>query len=468
MQRRTAAEELSPTPKTYVKRFMKHRPVAGILVCASALLVATATAVPLAAQTTGDPNRSTTTTTTTGPVVTTTPPATAPPATTPAAPTPAPAQPAPSDPAVWTTPPNPQPAASPAPAVPPAPAQDALLTAAVQAALEYTRISSQLADVAAKMNQLQTQVQAADAETSKLNDELGVVETKLGKALDRMQARARITYQKHGGSTSVLQVERTQDLASAAEYVDAATAVDTTDVDHLASIKAKRLAARDDAAAKQRDLTAQLVDVTTQHDKLEAQAQSDQQYLDDVGGVPVMGASRLTGAEIAGWYKSTNATPDALGDGTTIDDLAQIYVDEGQAENVRGDIAFAQSILETGSFREAPKNNYAGIGTCDSCSKGYAFPTPRDGVRAQMQLLRSYADPNSRAANLSHPPEPGVWGDDPVIAADKYDSFFLKGKVPLWNQMGNGNWATATDYAPRVIGIYAKMLSWAADHPEVR
>jgi hypothetical protein len=466
MHRRTADEELSPTPKTSVKRFMMHRPVAGMLVCASALLVAAATAVPLAAQTTGDPNPSTTTTTTTAPVVTTTP-TTAPPATAPPGPTPSPAQPPP-DPAVWTTPPNPQPAVSPAAAVPPAPAQDALLTAAVQAALEYTRISSQLADVTTKMSQLQTQVQAADAETSKLNDELGAVETKLGTALDRMQARARLTYQKHGGSTSVLQVGRAQDLASAAEYVDAATAVDTTDVDRLAAIKAKRLAARDDAAAKQRDLTAQLADVTTQHDKLEAQAQSDQEYLDGIGGVPVMGASRLTGAELAGWYKSTGATPDALGDGTTIDDLAQIYVEEGQAENVRGDIAFAQSILETGSFREAPKNNYAGIGTCDSCSKGYGFPTPRDGVRAQIQLLRSYADPGSRAANLSHPPEPGVWGDDPVIAASKYDDFFLKGKVPLWNEMGNGNWATATDYAPRVIGIYAKMLSWAADHPEVR
>jgi hypothetical protein len=135
---------------------------------------------------------------------------------------------------------------------------------------------------------------------------------------------------------------------------------------------------------------------------------------------------------------------------------------------VRGDIAFAQSILETGSFGVDPGNNYAGIGTCDSCADGYSFPTPRDGVRAQMQLLRSYADPDSRAANLAHPPEAGVWGTDPVVAVDKYDHFFLKGKVPLWNQMGNGNWATATDYAPRVIGIYARMLSWAADHPDVR
>jgi osmotically inducible protein OsmC len=30
-------------------------------------------------------------------------------------------------------------------------------------------------------------------------------------------------------------------------------------------------------------------------------------------------------------------------------------------------------------FGEAPGNNYAGIGTCDSCPFGYGFPTPRDG-----------------------------------------------------------------------------------------
>jgi hypothetical protein len=465
LSRRTDPEHLNPLMHRTTKPG-RLRAIAGFVASAIAFAAVVTLAAPLSAQTDGSPDPSTTTTTTT--TTTTAPPAPEPaPATPPATAAPAPRPP---DPAIWTTPPAAPvgSAAPPAPAVPPAPAQDALLSAAVQAALEYTQINSQLADVTAKMNQLQQQVDAIDQQTAKLNQELGAVQHHLSTALDRLQARARITYQRHGGSMSVLQVERAQDLASAAEYVDAATVVDTTDVDRLTATKDKREAARDEAAAKQRDLTAQLVDVTTQHDKLAAQAASDQAYLDEIGGVPVMGTSRLTPAQVAGWYNSTGATPSALADGTSIDDLAKMYVEEGQAENVRGDIAFAQSILETGAFREAPKNNYAGIGTCDSCSKGYGFPAPRDGVRAQIQLLRSYADPSSRAANLAHPPEAGVWGDDPVVAAEKYDNFFLKGKVPLWNQMGNGNWATATDYAPRVIGIYAKMLSWAADHPEVR
>ena len=68
---------------------------------------------------------------------------------------------------------------------------------------------------------------------------------------------------------------------------------------------------------------------------------------------------------------------------------------EGDAEGVAGDVAFAQAVLETGSFGHALDNNYSGIGACDSCTSEIAFPTPLDGVRAQIQLLKSYADPSS-------------------------------------------------------------------------
>ena len=181
-----------------------------------------------------------------------------------------------------------------------------------------------------------------------------------------------------------------------------------------------------------------------------------------LGGVPVSGESALTAAQITAWFESTGTHANLPAD-TTIADLAQIYVEEGAAEHVRGDLAFAQSVLETGSFNETRGNNYSGIGNCDSCGeKGYAFPSPRDGVRAQVQLLRSYADPDSRAANLAHPLDPTLFGSDPVGAAARYDTFFLKGKVPLWNQMGNGNWATSTTYAAKVLGVYAKMLAFAS------
>ena len=51
----------------------------------------------------------------------------------------------------------------------------------------------------------------------------------------------------------------------------------------------------------------------------------------------------------------------------------------------------------------APANNFSGIGWCDTCTRGVAFPTPLDGIRAQVQLLVNYANPYSRAAQLHHP-----------------------------------------------------------------
>ena len=164
-----------------------------------------------------------------------------------------------------------------------------------------------------------------------------------------------------------------------------------------------------------------------------------------------MGESTLSAAQLADWFASTGSIP-KLDPGTTIANVARYFVEEGNAEHVRGDLAFAQAIIETGSFAVAAGNNFSGIGVCDSCQGGYGFATPRDGVRGQIQLLRNYADPASRADNLAYPPSPALYGTDPDKAERLYDTFFLKGKAPLWNLMGGGNWATDPTYAPKVIG----------------
>jgi hypothetical protein len=113
-------------------------------------------------------------------------------------------------------------------------------------------------------------------------------------------------------------------------------------------------------------------------------------------GEPVMGPTVLTAQEIAAWYRSSGASP-RLSGGMSIDELAQIYVDEGTAENVRADFAFAQSYIETGGFRAGGSdNNFSGLGACDSCSGETRFPTARDGGArpdpAPPQLRRSPID----------------------------------------------------------------------------
>jgi hypothetical protein len=184
-------------------------------------------------------------------------------------------------------------------------------------------------------------------------------------------------------------------------------------------------------------------------------------------GVPVIGQSRLTAADLVAYYRSH--APVSLpyrAQGATLEGLAQLFVDEGNRYAVRGDIAFAQSIVETSWFNfpdngivKPSDNNFAGIGACDSCGSGVHFSTALSGVRAQIQLLRNYADILSSTTTIPDPPVPEFWGSNPTTAAYNFDHFSAKGHAPLWNDMGNGNWASASNYATVVLRVYNDMLT---------
>ncbi len=184
-------------------------------------------------------------------------------------------------------------------------------------------------------------------------------------------------------------------------------------------------------------------------------------------GVPVMGQSRLTAAQLVAYYQKFDpSTLPYRAGGATLQQLADMFVTEGNRYNVRGDIAFAQSIVETAWFYypdygqvHPNDNNFAGIGACDSCGTGFGFASALNGVRSQLQLLRNYADANSRTTNIPDPPVPELWGSNRTTAAYNFDHYFAKGHAPLWNDMGNGNWATAPNYATVVLGVYNKMLT---------
>ena len=95
--------------------------------------------------------------------------------------------------------------------------------------------------------------------------------------------------------------------------------------------------------------------------------------------------------------------------------LAQMFIDEGRIEGVRGDIAFVQSILETGWFsfvgladparreqlRRASTRSTAGPASRTASTatprRAAASRPPQLGVLAQIQLLRSYADADREA-----------------------------------------------------------------------
>ena len=110
----------------------------------------------------------------------------------------------------------------------------------------------------------------------------------------------------------------------------------------------------------------------------------------------IMGKAQATAQQMALFCRSKNSAPQLTS--CSLERLAEMFIEEGEAEGVRGDVAFAQSLHETGYFKFGgivlpTQNNYAGIGALNGNATGQAasFPDPRTGVRAQIQHLKAYA-----------------------------------------------------------------------------
>lgn len=110
----------------------------------------------------------------------------------------------------------------------------------------------------------------------------------------------------------------------------------------------------------------------------------------------IMRKAQATAQQMALFCRSKNSSPQLTS--CSLEQLAEMFIEEGEAEGVRGDVAFAQSLHETGYFKFGgivlpTQNNYAGIGALNGNATGQAasFPDPRTGVRAQIQHLKAYA-----------------------------------------------------------------------------
>ena len=167
-------------------------------------------------------------------------------------------------------------------------------------------------------------------------------------------------------------------------------------------------------------------------------------------GSPIMGPSLLSTGDLAAFVRARGGQPNLS---VSLDALAQMYLEEAQKVGIRGDVAFAQSILETGWFEftnsmvDPEDNNFAGIGACDTCDGGFSFPTARAGVRAQMQLRRVYVDRSVGPDSLA----------DPLLLPGTLRLNF-RGRVQTWWDL-TGTWATASDYGNAVYAVYNRMVS---------
>ena len=106
----------------------------------------------------------------------------------------------------------------------------------------------------------------------------------------------------------------------------------------------------------------------------------------------IMGKSQASIEQMQAYIKKVNPQ---VSDSVT--KMIPLYITEGSTEGVRGDIAFAQSCLETGNFTFSgsavtlDQNNFCGLGVNVTGKKGCSFKTAKEGIRAQIQHLQAYA-----------------------------------------------------------------------------
>ena len=171
-----------------------------------------------------------------------------------------------------------------------------------------------------------------------------------------------------------------------------------------------------------------------------------------VSGTKIMGAAVATVEQMRAYIKAKNPKV-----AQSVLDMVPLYLSEGAAEGVRGDIAFAQSCLETGNFGFAgsavtlDQNNFCGMGVTANGLKGNSFDTPQLGIRTQVQHLKAYAS----AEPLKN------------VCIDPRFKYVVRGcaEAVEWlgqkeNPQGKG-WATGAGYGEKIVTILNTILATA-------
>ncbi|MDD3338079.1 MAG: N-acetylmuramoyl-L-alanine amidase [Lachnospiraceae bacterium] len=163
----------------------------------------------------------------------------------------------------------------------------------------------------------------------------------------------------------------------------------------------------------------------------------------------IMGQAAASVEQMENYIKAKNGAV-----AQSVLDMLPLYLSEGETEGVRGDIAFAQSCLETGDFGFSgsavtlEQNNFCGMGVTDNGMKGNSFDTPQFGIRAQIQHLKAYASTEGLVnANI-----------DPRF------QYVTRGSSPYveWlgiqeNPQGKG-WAAGAGYGAKVFTILKNII----------
>ena len=136
----------------------------------------------------------------------------------------------------------------------------------------------------------------------------------------------------------------------------------------------------------------------------------------------------------------------------SVEELVDLYWRESEREDIRPDLALAQSIVETGTYAyggdvQHNQNNFCGLGTTGGGVKGATFKTPELGVRAHIQHLLAYTQKKR--------PKTAIVDPRYELA---HNIRMERGMVDTWYGL-NGTWAMGSLYCEKIMATYQKMLA---------
>ena len=173
------------------------------------------------------------------------------------------------------------------------------------------------------------------------------------------------------------------------------------------------------------------------------------------GYTTITGTTKATVGQMRAYIKAKNSKVP-----NSVLDMIPLYLSEGAAEGIRGDVAFAQSCLETGNFGFAgsavtlDQNNFCGMGVTANGLKGNSFDTPQLGIRAQIQHLKAYANTDA----LKNP-----CIDPRFKYVERGSAAYVEWLGQKENPNGKG-WASGAGYGEKILTILKAIL--ATKEPE--
>lgn len=165
----------------------------------------------------------------------------------------------------------------------------------------------------------------------------------------------------------------------------------------------------------------------------------------------IMGTAKATAGQMRAYIRQVRPEVEQ-----SVLDMIPYYLSEGEAEGVRGDIAFAQSCIETGNFAfpqatcavTLEQNNFAMMGVTGTFVKGLSFGTPQMGIRAQIQHLKAYASTETLK---------GECIDPRFKLVQRGSAEYVEWLGQKENPTGKG-WATSAGYGGKILAVLADIL----------